>query len=94
MTYSECMSAALVAKYRKRKRRVMLLSEACLAVPHFATLSHKQHDFLNKVTEHNLCTLIFSTTFVRNIFHSTKNSVKYHTCITSPCKVPVDLVRF
>ena len=47
------------------------------ATQHFSTLSHKRHDFRNKVTEHKMCVLIFSTTFVRNIFHSKKNWARY-----------------
>ena len=30
----------------------------------FSTLSHKRHDFREKVTEHKICVLIFSTTFI------------------------------
>jgi hypothetical protein len=32
--------------------------------PNFSTLSHKQCDFKNKVIEHKMCVLIFSTNFV------------------------------
>jgi hypothetical protein len=33
-------------------------------LPYFSTLSHKQNDFQEKVIEHKMCVLIFSTTFV------------------------------
>ena len=44
----------------------ILLSVACPAVQYFCTLSHKQHDFRGKkpLTEHKMCVLIFSTSFV------------------------------
>ena len=51
----------------------ILPSVACLALHHFYTLSQKRRDFLKKVTEHKMCVLIFSTTFVWNISHSKKN---------------------
>jgi hypothetical protein len=37
---------------------------ASLATPHFLTSSHKRHDFREKVIEHQMYALIFSTTFV------------------------------
>jgi hypothetical protein len=37
---------------------------ACLAVPYFSKLSHKQHEFRGNVIEDRMCVLIFSTTFV------------------------------
>ena len=35
-----------------------------LGSPYFSTLSHKQHDFREKVVEHKISVLIFSTTFI------------------------------
>jgi hypothetical protein len=55
----------------------ILPSVPCPALPYFPTLSHKRHDFRKKVTEPKMCFLIFSTTFFRNISHSTKNWARY-----------------
>ena len=51
------------------------------------------------VTEHKMCVLIFSTTFVRNISYSKKNWGHIHTrtiknVCWSECKVAVHLARF
>ena len=41
----------------------MLSSVACLALPHFSTLSYRvRHDFGGKCIELELCVLILSTT--------------------------------
>jgi hypothetical protein len=39
-------------------------SVACPAVQYSSTLSPKRHDFRENVTEHKMCVVIFSTTFV------------------------------
>jgi len=58
------MSVALVIEHLMRVSRMVLSGVASLAVPYLSILSHKRHDFRIKVSEHRMCALIFSTTFV------------------------------
>jgi hypothetical protein len=74
--YSECVFVALAIQHAKRMRRILLSCVTCSAVPYFSTLSHKSHDFRNKVIEHKICVLICSTTFIWKISHSKKNSAR------------------
>jgi hypothetical protein len=64
ITYSECVSVALVIRHAKRMRSIILSSVACLVLPYISTLSHKRHDFREKVTEHEMYVFTFCTTFV------------------------------
>ena len=68
---------------------------APLSPPGFSALSHKRHDFREKDSEHKMCVLIFSTTFIQNISHSKKNSARYcHKCEKSSWKISINLVGF
>ena len=50
----KCVFAALVIQHTMRMRRIILSSEASLALPYFPTLSHKRHD-LRKARPEQLC---------------------------------------
>jgi hypothetical protein len=77
--YYECVCIlALFIRYANVMRHVILPSVACLALPECSTLSHKRHDFREKIIEHKMCVLIFSATLVRNVTQPTKNAVLYH----------------
>jgi hypothetical protein len=80
--YTFRVSVALVIQHVKHMRYIILSSVACMALPYFSTLSsYKPHDLRKTLSEHKMCLLIFSTTFVRNISHSKKKSGRYdHKC--------------
>jgi hypothetical protein len=63
ITYSECVSVALVIQHAKRMRCIIFSAVACLVLPYFSALSHKQHDFGKRVIEHKMSVLIFSAAF-------------------------------
>jgi len=75
-------------------RYAALSSVVCLAVQYFPTLSHKRHDFREKVTGHTMCVLTFFTTFIGNVSDSKKKWARYDKKLYwSSCKVPFILVR-
>jgi hypothetical protein len=78
ITYYESVCVASVIQHAKHMRRVMFSSVASLDSPLFRHYVTNGTIFGENVVEHKTCVLIFSTTFVRNIFHSKKNSASYH----------------
>ena len=64
--FSGCMSVALGIQHARSMRRITLSPLTCPALPYFATLPHKRHDYGEKikVTDHKMCLSIFSITYV------------------------------
>jgi hypothetical protein len=62
VTQPECVCVALGTQYAMRMRYIVICGLP--SSTNFSTLSHKRYDFRKKVTEHKMCVLIFSTTFV------------------------------
>jgi len=59
-----CVCVALFVRHGERMRNIIFSSAACMDVPYFSTLSHKQHDLQNNVTQHKMCVVIFSVNFI------------------------------
>ena len=76
ITYTEYMSVALVIEHAKCMHCIILSSVACLVLPYFSPL----FVFWREVTEHEMCVLIFYTTFVWNCYHSKKNWGRCYKC--------------
>jgi hypothetical protein len=76
ITYSECPFLDLGIQHAMRMHHVVICGlPGCIGF--FSTLSPKLLEFRKNVSEHNLCTSIFCTTFARKIFHSKKNWTRY-----------------
>jgi hypothetical protein len=53
----------LIVQHAMRMRHTVFCNLARSTII-FPTLSHKRHDFGKEITEHKMCVLVFSTTFV------------------------------
>jgi len=85
----ECVFLALVIQPTKCMRLV-ILSVACLAVPHLRTLSRKRHYFRGKVIEQNTCAFMLSRTLSETFLILRR--VQRHAIInvySYSCEVPV-----
>ena len=57
VTYSQCVSVALVIQHVQRMLAVILVSVDCSALHNSSTLSHKRHELRRNVTESAMCVL-------------------------------------
>jgi len=66
ITYSECVSVALVIQCKMHMPCILLSSATCLALPHIPHIMSQSAQFSekNKVIEHKMCALIFCRTFL------------------------------
>jgi cytochrome c oxidase assembly protein Cox11 len=84
ITYSECVCVCVCVcslsypAYKANVPYYIVICDLSGSYHIFPTLSHKRRDLRKKVTEHKMCVLTFSTTFVSNISHSKKSSARYY----------------
>jgi len=88
ITYSKCVSVALVSQHAVRMSSIILLSVACLAVPQFFTLSHEHHDCRKKLLNIK-CVFWFSLLIESETFLTIRTQRDM-----SPGDVPVIHIRF
>jgi len=70
ITYFDCVFVALVIRHATRMRHNFTRGLPRSKI--FFHISHKRYVFRKEVIEHEMCILIFSTPFIRNISHSSK----------------------
>ena len=95
ITYSECVSVALVFHHAKRMRPVISSSSACLTLPYVPTLYHKWHNFRKNNIEHKnvfwFSLQVLSAACL--ILKRNQQDITINVHMSS-CKVPVILVKF
>ena len=68
ITYSECVSVALVIQHAKQTGCIILSSVVCPALSYFSTLSHKLHNFQVKLLNIKWM-FLFSLQILSETFH-------------------------
>jgi len=94
VTYSECASIAFFIQHAMGMSHVILSSVAYLDLPAFSTLTHKRHDFRNKVAEHEICVWIFHYNFETFLILRRIQRDIFINAYKSPCSVPGIFVIF
>jgi hypothetical protein len=63
--YLECVFVALIIQHAMRMRHIVVICGLSGSTVFFRiSVSHKRHDFPKRNTEHEMCDLVFSITFV------------------------------
>ena len=82
---SSCLFSCISYAARREQTPLCIVTPAaCVALPYFSTLSHKQHDCRKKILNVK-CVLIFCTAFVRNTCHLGR----IHRCIVTAAHINV-----
>ena len=90
ITYSQCVSVALIIQHVKLMRLLILKPVVCLPLPYFSTLSHKRHDCRER--RHGIQNASFHClyNFPLNVSHSKRNVGKYY----HKYKMPLIIIIF
>jgi hypothetical protein len=95
ITYSEGELGAVFIQHAMRMRRTITHLWPVPLYHIFSTLFHKRHDFREKVIEHKMCVLIFSTNFSETFLILRRiQGIVVINVHRSSCKVPVIVVGF
>jgi len=78
ITFSECVSLALIIQHSKRRRRILWSSVSWLTLQYFPHYLTKCTIFERKVIESKTRVLIFSVIFVSNISQPKKKGARYY----------------
>ena len=88
----KCVCSLSYAAGKMSMRLFMFSYVSCPDIPCFPTLSHKQHEFKEKVIECKMC-FEFLGNFFWNISHPKKNSARFYHKRTQDCMKCRFLVR-
>jgi len=95
ITYSECVSVALVIQHAKRMRRIIMPSLDCLSLPSFTPqYLNKWHDFREMCIEHKILLRFSIQLLPETLLTPRRNQRDTITHVhRSSCEVTVILVR-